>query len=295
MKKTVFTGSGVAIVTPFDKEGKLHIESFKKHMDFLIDGGSDALIVCGTTGEGSTLSTEEKLTLFAAAVEHSAGRVPIIASTGGNNTAAVCDLSKQAEKVGVDALLQITPYYNKTSQAGLAKHFFTIADSTALPVILYNVPTRTSLNITPQTYKKLSTHENIVATKEANSDISSVAKTAQLCGDALKIYSGNDDQIVPIMSLGGIGVKNVAPKIIKKKVKKVCEYALAGDFERASSLQLSLLPLMDTLFYDVNPIMVKLALNLMGFAVGEGRLPLVLPDDENMRILLKRLAEYGLV
>ena len=272
---------GTAISTPFDESG-INFEEFKKLVEFQIIQGTDAIIVCGTTGESATMSTNEKEDLIKFTVDIVDKRVPVIAGTGSNNTANSIELSKYAESVGADGLLLVTPYYNKTTQQGLIAHYSAIADTVNLPIILYNVPSRTGINILPETYAKLSKINNIVAVKEASGDISQVAKIAQLCGDNLNIYSGNDDQVIPILSLGGLGVISVLSNM-------VINY-LNGKHNAALSAQLNSLELINTLFSEVNPIPVKEALNILGFNFGNPRLPLV-EMSETAKVKLKQAIE----
>ena len=266
--------SGTAIATPFDERG-INFEEYKKLVEFQIVQGADAIIVCGTTGESSTMSNTEKEDLIKFTVDIVDKRIPVIAGTGGNNTANVIELSKYAETVGADGLLVVTPYYNKTTQQGLVSHYTAIANSVSLPIILYNVPSRTGLNITPETYLELSKIENIVAVKEASGNISQVAKIAELCGDNLNIYSGNDDQVLPILSLGGLGVISVLSNIYPKYVHNMVINYLSGKHEEALKAQLNSLSLINALFSEVNPIPIKEALNILGFNFGKPRLPLV--------------------
>lgn len=273
-EKILFKGVGTAISTPFDESG-INFEEYKKIVEFQIINGADAIIVCGTTGESSTMSTTEKEDLIKFTVDIVDNRIPVIAGTGGNNTANVIELSKYAEAVGVDGLLIVTPYYNKTTQAGLIKHYEAIANSVELPIILYNVPSRTGLNILPETCLELSKINNIVAIKEASGDISQVAKIADLCRDNLYIYSGNDDQILPILSLGGIGVISVLSNIYPKFVHNMVINYFNGDTYEALNSQLNSIDLINALFSEVNPIPVKEALNILGFNFGIPRLPLV--------------------
>lgn len=273
-KKILFKGVGTAIATPFDESG-INFEEFKKLVEFQIVEGADAIIVCGTTGESSTMSTNEKEDLIKFTVDIVDKRIPVIAGTGGNNTASVIELSKYAETVGADGLLIVTPYYNKTTQEGLVKHYSEIANSVELPIILYNVPSRTGLNILPETCLELSKLENIVAIKEASGNISQVAKIAELCGDNLNIYSGNDDQIIPILSLGGLGVISVLSNIYPKFVHNMVINYLNGNCSDALLSQLNSMELINALFSEVNPIPIKEALNILGFNFGKPRLPLV--------------------
>ena len=294
MKKVVFTGAAVALVTPMNQDGSVNYKKLEELVEFQINNGTDAIVACGTTGESATLDIDEHIEVIKKTVEFAKGRVPVIAGTGSNDTAFAVKTASLAEQTGADAMLVVTPYYNKTSQAGLIAHFTAIANSTTLPVILYNVPSRTGTNIKPETYKELSKIENIVATKEASGDISAVAQIAHLCGEDLNIYSGNDDQIVPIMSLGGLGVISVLSNVVPQETHNICQYALDGDFKKASELQLKYLPLVDALFSDVNPIPVKEALNIMGYDVGECRLPLIRMSEAARKQLEAEMAKVGL-
>ncbi|ADU26962.1 4-hydroxy-tetrahydrodipicolinate synthase [Ethanoligenens harbinense] len=295
MKNTIFTGAAVAIVTPMHADGTVDLDKLGRFIDFQIQGGTDAIVICATTGESSTLTHEEHIEAIRYAVQKTAGRVPVIAGTGSNDTAYAVKLSLEAQKAGVDALLCVTPYYNKTSQAGLVAHFTYIADRVDLPIILYNVPSRTGVNIKPETYLTLSKHPNIVATKEANGDITSVARTAALCGDDLAIYSGNDDQIVPLLSLGAKGVISVLSNVMPQKAHDICARYFAGDVEGSRRLQLELISLIDALFITVNPIPVKAALNLMGFDMGPCRLPLTDLSEQEESILKAELEKHHLL
>lgn len=285
--------SGTAIATPFDERG-INFEEYKKLVEFQIVQGADAIIVCGTTGESSTMSNTEKEDLIKFTVDIVDKRIPVIAGTGGNNTANVIELSKYAETVGADGLLVVTPYYNKTTQQGLISHYTAIANSVSLPIILYNVPSRTGLNITPETYLELSKIENIVAVKEASGNISQVAKIAELCGDNLNIYSGNDDQVLSILSLGGLGVISVLSNIYPKYVHNMVINYLSGKHEEALKAQLNSLSLIDALFSEVNPIPIKEALNILGFNFGKPRLPLVEMSEtgkENLQHIIENFAK----
>ncbi len=285
--------SGTAIATPFDERG-INFEEYKKLVEFQIVQGADAIIVCGTTGESSTMSNTEKEDLIKFTVDIVDKRIPVIAGTGGNNTASVIELSKYAETVGADGLLVVTPYYNKTTQQGLVSHYTAIANSVSLPIILYNVPSRTGLNITPETYLELSKIENIVAVKEASGNISQVAKIAELCGDNLNIYSGNDDQVLSILSLGGLGVISVLSNIYPKYVHNMVINYLSGKHEEALKAQLNSLSLIDALFSEVNPIPIKEALNILGFNFGKPRLPLVEMSEtgkENLQHIIENFAK----
>lgn len=285
MKKTIFTGCGTAIATPFDENG-VNFKELQKFIEFQISEGVDALIVCGTTGESSTMSFEEKCNTIECAVKTSNGRVPIIAGTGGNNTKEVIKMSKKAEELGADSLLIVTPYYNKTTQAGLVAHYKAVASEVSLPIILYSVPSRTGVNILPETCLELSKIENIVAIKEASGNLSQIADIAHLCGDNLDIYSGNDDQILPILSLGGKGVISVLSNIYPKLTHDMVIDFLNGNFEKSKTLQLQSLPLIHALFSEVNPIPVKAGLNMIGFDFGTPRLPLV-EMTESKKVILK--------
>ena len=294
MKQTVFTGAAVAIVTPFNESG-VDFEKFGELIDYQIENGTDAIVVCGTTGVSATMPDEEHISVIKYCVQRVAGRVPVIAGAGTNDTPHCIRLSKAAEECGADALLLVTPYYNKTTQKGLVKHFTMVANSVNLPIILYSVPSRTGVNIAPQTVKKLSEVENIVGIKEASGNISQVAKIAELCGDDFTIYSGNDDQIVPIMSLGGKGVISVLSNVVPAQTHDIAAKYLAGDTRGALSLQLEYLELIDALFCEVNPIPVKTALNMMGQNVGSLRMPLCEMTEENEEKLRNVLKKYKLI
>ncbi|MCL2024019.1 MAG: 4-hydroxy-tetrahydrodipicolinate synthase [Oscillospiraceae bacterium] len=294
-KQPIFTGAGVAIVTPFDENNKINYGVFAKLIDYQIDNGTDAIIVCGTTGESPALSHEEHAEIVDYCVQYVNKRVPVIAGTGSNDTAYCLKLSNEAEKSGVDALLMVTPYYNKTSQEGLVKHFTYLADRVSTPIILYNVPGRTGLDIKPATYKALSEHKMINATKEANGDISALAQTAALCGEELVLYSGNDDFVFPLMAYGGKGVISVLSNICPRETHEMAAACLEGDFVRGRELQLKYFDLCNDLFSDVNPIPVKEAMNLMGFAVGPCRLPLVPINAAAKEKLVRAMKNHGLV
>ena len=296
MHKLVFEGSAIAIITPFTEDkSRVDYKKFEELINYQIDNGTDAIVVCGTTGEGSTLSNDEHIEAVKFCVDVVNKRVPVIAGTGSNDTSTAIELSKSAEASGADALLSVTPYYNKTSQTGLIRHFTTIADNIDLPLILYNVPSRTGCNIKPKTYAELCKHENIVATKEANGDISSVSQTRSLCGDKLDIYSGNDDQTVPFMSLGALGVISVFSNFCPKEMHEICELCLNNNFVEAAKLNFHYVELMDIMFSDVNPIPVKTAMNLIGFNAGECRLPLVPMSYSGYHDLKDCLAKYNLI
>ena len=284
MKKILFKGCGTAISTPFDENG-VNFKEFEKLVENQIQNKVDAIIVCGTTGEASTMTTDEKLDTIKCAVKTSTGRIPIIAGTGGNNTKQVIEYSKQVEKLGVDGLLIVTPYYNKCTQNGLIEHYKEIAKNVSLPIILYSVPSRTGVNIEPKTCLELSKIENIVAIKEASGNLSQAAEIAHLCGDNLNIYSGNDDQIVPILSLGGIGVISVLSHVLPEYTHNMVYNFLNGDIKKATKMQLDVIPLCKALFSEVNPIPVKAALNILGYNYGIPRLPLTKMCTEKEEIL----------
>lgn len=293
MKQRVFTGAATALVTPMNNDGSVNYGRLKTLVEEQIAGGIDALVICGTTGEKSTLRYDEHVKVIEESARTAAGRVPIIAGTGSNDTIYSVELCSDAEKAGADAFLMVAPYYNKTSQAGLVAHYNYIADRVNKPIILYNVPSRTGVAIKPETYKELSKHEKIVAVKEANGDLSSVARTRYLCGDDLDIYSGNDDQTIPIMSLGGIGVISVLSNFMPREMHDLCAKYLAGDVKGASDMQVKLTGLINALFADVNPIPVKEAMNMLGMNVGPCRLPLYETSDA-VKVELKRtLLENG--
>ena len=284
MKQILFKGCGTAIATPFNEQG-VNLTEFKKLLDFQISNHVDAIIVCGTTGESSTMTKQEKIDLITCAVKTSNKKVPIIVGTGSNNTAQAIENSKLAESLGADGLLVVTPYYNKCTQSGLIAHYKAIAESVSIPIILYSVPSRTGVNIEPNTCLELSKIPNIVAIKEASGNISQIAKIASLCGDNLNIYSGNDDQIVPILSLGGIGVISVLSNVKPELTHNIVQSFLDGDIETARKLQLDSLPLINLLFSEVNPIPVKAALNILGFDFGNPRLPLTPLSNKNLELL----------
>ena len=288
MKKILFKGCGTAISTPFDENG-VNLKEFERLIEDQIQNKVDAIIVCGTTGESSTMTTEEKKLTIKCAVKTSNGRVPIIAGTGGNNTKQVIENSKLAESLGVDGLLIVTPYYNKCTQAGLIEHYKVIANSVSLPIILYSVQSRTGVNIEPKTCLELSKIENIVAIKEASGNLSQVAEIAHLCKNNLHIYSGNDDQVLPVLSLGGLGVISVLSNVKPEYTHNMVQNFFDGNIEEATKMQLNALPLIKALFAEVNPIPVKAALNMQGYDFGIPRLPLTPMTEEKMRILKKEL------
>lgn len=293
MKKRVFTGAATALITPMNEDGSVNFSRLSSLVDEQIKGGIDALVICGTTGEKSTLGYDEHIRVIETAAKANGGRVPLIAGTGSNDTVYSVGLCADAEKAGADAFLMVTPYYNKTSQRGLVAHYNYIADRVNKPIILYNVPSRTGVAIKPETYKELSKHPNIVAVKEANGDLSSVAKTRYLCGDDLDIYSGNDDQTVPIMSLGGIGVISVMSNFLPQVMHEICAEYLNGNTAKAAELQIKYTGLMNALFSDVNPIPVKAAMNLLGLNAGPCRLPLYPMEEKALENLKCKLQECG--
>ncbi|SHH01546.1 4-hydroxy-tetrahydrodipicolinate synthase [Tepidibacter thalassicus] len=288
----IFKGSGVALVTPF-KNGKINFDKLEELIEYHIKEGTDALIICGTTGEASTMSDEEQLQTIKFVVEKTNKRIPVIAGTGSNNTAHSIHLSKKAEEYGVDGLLVITPYYNKTTQNGLISHFKAIANSVNIPIIVYNVPGRTGVNIKPSTLVEIAKIKNIVGIKEASGNIAQVAEIARICPEDFAIYSGNDDMILPLLSLGGTGVISVIANICPKDTHDLVAKYFEGDIKGSRKLQLDMKPLIDALFIEVNPIPIKTAMNLLGFDMGELRLPLVEMSKNNLEILKKELINYG--
>lgn len=292
----IFKGAGVAIVTPFHKDGSVNFEKFAELVEFQIENGTDAIIVCGTTGESSTLTHEEHLEVIKFCAETVKGRVPVIAGTGSNCTETAVYLSTEAEKYGVDGLLLVTPYYNKATQKGLYEHYKKIADSVKLPIILYNVPSRTGCNILPQTVVKLCSEvHNIVGIKEASGNISQITKLASLAQGKIDIYSGNDDQIVPILALGGKGVISVLSNVAPKQTHEICAKFFAGDVEGSCKEQLRAIELCDALFCEVNPIPVKTALNLMGKCEAVLRRPLCEMEEANVEKLRTAMKNYGIL
>lgn len=294
MKQPIFTGSGVAIVTPFNRE-TVDLSALGRLLDFQLENRTDAVIVCGTTGEASTMTYRERMKTIEFCVEHIAGRVPVIAGSGSNSTEVAIALSKDAERAGADGLLVVTPYYNKASQAGLIRHYQVLADAVNVPIILYNVPSRTGVNIAPESYAELAKHPNIIGTKEASGNLSNLQKTRNLCPEDFYIWSGNDDETVPICALGGVGVISVVANIAPAVMHRLVQLCLLNDFEAAGSLQLELKELCDAMFCDVNPIPVKTALNLMGWNAGMLRLPLYKPSDSNLKHIRNTLAKYDLL
>ena len=289
----IFKGSAVALVTPFTDNG-VDFEKLGKLIEFHIENHTDALVVCGTTGESTTMNDAEQLSVIKYTVDKVNKRIPVIAGTGSNNTAHSVYLSQEAEKLGADALLIITPYYNKANEKGLKLHFETIANSTSLPIILYNVPGRTSMNIKPKVVAELAKIDNIVAIKEASGDLSQVAEISRLVPDNFAIYAGNDDSIVPLLSLGGSGVISVLANICPKETHDLVQKFLDGDIDGSKKLQLDMKPLIDALFIEVNPIPIKTAMNLLGFKVGNLRLPLADMNEKNLEVLKQELINKGL-
>lgn len=294
MKNTVFTGAATAIITPF-KDNQIDYKAFAHLIDWQIAEGIDAIVVCGTTGEGSTLTDEEHRDAIKFAVAHVAGRIPVIAGTGSNDIAYAIDLTKFACEVGADAMLVVTPYYNKATQRGLYESFTAIADASTKPLILYNVPSRTGCNLLPATVAKLAEHPNIVAIKEACGNISQIAEVAALTRGKLDIYSGNDDQIVPIMSLGGKGVISVLSNLMPRETSELCHKFMSGDVAGSAKMQLDLLDLVNALFCEVNPIPVKAAMSAMGYCENTLRLPLTTMEPENEKKLLALMREQNLI
>ena len=295
MKQTIFTGVATALVTPMGPDGSVNYQKLDEILEQQIAGGVDAVVICGTTGEAPTLEDKEHLDCIARAAQTVAGRIPVIAGTGSNNTAHAIMMSKEAKTLGADAVLLVTPYYNKTSQIGLVRHFTAIADALEIPAILYNVPSRTGVNIAPKTAKALAAHPMIRGIKEASSNISQIAETAMLCGDELPVYSGNDDQIVPVLSLGGKGVISVLSNVAPRPTHDICGLWFEGKTQESLALQMKYLPLVKALFSDVNPMPVKAAMNLMGMQVGDCRLPLTTLSDETLTGLKAELLAVGLL
>lgn len=295
MKTKIFEGAATALITPMNQDGSVNYSRLETLVNTQIESGIDSLVICGTTGEKSTLRYDEHLKVIEVAAKSANKRIPIIAGTGSNDTVYSVELCNDAEKMGADAFLMVTPYYNKTSQAGLIAHYNYIADRVKKPIILYNVPSRTGVDIEPETYKELSKHPNIIATKEASGNISKIAKTKYLCGDDLDIYSGNDDQILPILSLGGIGVISVLSNILPLETHNICAEYLKGNTKTASEMQIKYTGLINALFSDVNPIPIKTAMNLLGYDVGPCRLPLYKMDKAKTEKLKQMLKELKLL
>jgi 4-hydroxy-tetrahydrodipicolinate synthase len=292
VKHPIFKGSCVALVTPFTDDG-VNYEKLEELIEWQIEQGTDAILICGTTGEASTMPDPEHKAVIRFAVEKINGRVHVMAGTGSNDTKHAIELSKYAQSVGADSILSVTPYYNKTTQEGLYRHFKAIAEAVSIPVVLYNVPSRTNLNINPETLKRLSEIENIAAIKECN--LGQVAKTRMLCGDNLIIYSGEDGNVVPLMALGGYGVISVMANIIPADTHKMAAAFLEGDLETSRQIQIKTINLVDALFCEVNPIPVKAAMNLMGMNVGKCRMPLVDISAKGLETVRSALIEYGLI
>ena len=295
MKNTIFTGAGVAIVTPMNDDYSINYNKLSELINWQIEQGIDAIVICGTTGESSTMTDEEHVECIKVAVKTTAGRVPVIAGAGSNDTAYAEWMSIEAETAGADALLHVTPYYNKASQRGLIKHFEAVAKATTLPIILYSVPSRTGMTITPATYVELAKIPNIVATKEASGDISAIAKIMVACEGKIDIYSGNDDQILPITAMGGKGVISVMANVMPKLTHDICQSVFDNDLAKARTLVNESLEVVNSLFMDVNPIPVKEALNIMGKNVGECRLPLCSMEENQIEVLTTKMTKFGLV
>lgn len=292
----IFTGSGVAIVTPMKKNLEVNYDKLDELIDFHVNNGTDCIVIAGTTGEGATLSMEEHRNVIRAAVEFTKHRIPVVAGTGSNCTKTAIQLTKEAEEDGADGALIVTPYYNKATQAGLIQHYSQIASETKLPIILYNVPGRTGCNILPETVATLvRENDNIVGLKEATGNMAQASKTMYLCDGNLELYSGEDGLVIPLMAIGGIGVISVIANIAPKQTHDMCASYLAGDHETALKLQMKSLPLVDALFSEVNPIPVKRALNMMGMDVGSLRAPLCEMSDTNAAVLKQAMTEYGLL
>ena len=292
-RKPIFTGAASAIITPMNENG-VDYESFRKLLNWQIEEGIDALVIAGTSGEGSTLTDEEHREVLKFAVEVVGGRVPVIAGTGSNDTAYAIDLTKYACEIGCDAMLVVTPYYNKATQKGLIKMFYAIADASTKPIILYNVPSRTGVNIEPATYAELAKHPMIQAIKEANGQIDKITETMALCGDKLDLYSGNDDQIVPLMSVGGKGVISVLSNMLPKETSEMCHKFFSGDVKGSAEMQFKYFALTKALFSEVNPIPVKAAMAAMGFGEDYVRLPLTVMEDAHKEVLLEEMRKVGL-
>ena len=292
----IFTGAGVAIVKPFHADGSVNYDKLEELIDFQCNNGTDSIIICGTTGESATLSEAEHVEVIKKAVEFTKGRIPVVAGTGSNNTMTAIELSKEAEAAGADGLLMVTPYYNKATQQGLIQHYTAVANEVKIPIIVYSVASRTGCNVEPATMATLFKNvENIVGIKEASGNISQIAKIMNLTDGKVDLYSGNDDQIVPIMSLGGLGVISVLSNVAPKETHDICAKFLAGDIEGSRELQLKALPLVDALFCEVNPIPVKKALNLMGYEVGGLRMPLTELTEGNTEKLAKAMRDFGIL
>jgi 4-hydroxy-tetrahydrodipicolinate synthase len=294
MRNPIFTGSGVALVTPFNKD-TVDFPTLGKLIDFQLENGTDALIVCGTTGEGSTMTYRERIQTIEYCAERVDGRVPVIAGAGSNSTEIALDLSRDAERAGADGLLLVTPYYNKASQTGLLRHYLTLADSVDLPCILYNVPSRTGVTIAPETYAELAKHPNINGVKDASGNLGALQRTRNLCPEDFYIWSGNDDEVVPLCALGGVGVISVVANIMPSEMHTLARLCLDGDFVTAGKLQLYLKDFCDAMFCEVNPIPVKTAMSMLGWEVGELRLPLCEPGPEQLARIRQTLEQYALL
>ena len=292
-KETIFTGAGTAIITPLNKDG-VDYPAFKRLIDWQIESGIDSLIICGTTGEGATLSDAEHRRVLEFALEAAGGRVPMIAGTGSNDTAYACDLTRHACALGYDAMLVVTPYYNKATQNGLVQVYNTIADASTKPIIIYNVPSRTGVNVEPATYAKMAEHPNIAAIKEANGNLSKIVETAALVGDRLDIYSGNDDQVVPLLACGGKGVISVLSNVLPAETSRMCHMFFEGDVAGAMELQKKYLPLINALFCEVNPIPAKAAMAAMGFCENFVRLPLTTMEEPHRQTMLQHMRDLGI-
>ena len=295
MKNTIFTGAAIAIITPMNNDGSINYDELGRIIDDQIEKGTDAIVICGTTGESATMTDDEHRDCIKFAVKHVAGRVPVIAGAGSNDTRYAVELSKEAEAAGADALLHVTPYYNKATQKGLIAHFTAVADAVNIPIILYNVPSRTGCGFDVATVKELSKHKNIAAIKEASGNISFAAKLIAECGDNIDVYSGNDDMVVPLMSLGGKGVISVASHVIPKEMHDMVQYCLDNNFAEATKLQIEYLDIINNLFIEVNPIPAKEAMNMRGWNAGPCRLPLTEMSDEHKAKLRASLEKHGLI
>lgn len=294
MRQPIFTGSGVAIATPFTKDG-VNFETLGKLIDFQLEHGTDAIVACGTTGEASTMTPRERREVIAFCVERVQGRVPVIAGSGSNSTDVALSLSREAEEAGADALLLVTPYYNKASQAGLIRHYQAIADAVNTPCILYNVPSRTGVSIAPETCAVLAKHPNIAGVKEAGGNLGNIQRTRNLCSEDFYIWSGNDDETVPICALGGVGVISVVANVLPAEMHTLARLCLDNNFTEAGKLQLYLKDFCDAMFCEVNPIPVKTALGLLGWEMGELRLPLCPPSDTSLGHIRETLVKYALL
>ena len=295
MADHIFTGSGVAIVTPMNSDGSVNYDEYGKLIDYQIENGTDAIIACGTTGESATMDAKEHCKVIEYTIKRVNKRIPVIAGAGSNDTAFAAELSVEAENLGADAILSVTPYYNKTNQGGLVRHYNYIADKVNIPIILYNVPSRTGCNIKPETYAQLCKHPNIKATKEANGDLSALVRTMALCGDDLDVYSGEDSQAFSITAMGGCGVISVFANVCPKESHDLIQKALDGDFKGSFEIQKKYIALMDALFSDVNPIPVKAAMNMLGWNCGACRLPLGEMTPQGNKALEDCLRSYGLL